>query len=232
MDAMSQQQSSDERTIVPVTGLRGIIARSMSQSWQAPRVALGLELEMGPLLAKAQALSAAEGVKITPTVLLLAALAQTLKAHPRLNALLTDKGIEEVQAVNLTVAVHTEKGLLTPVIRDAGQKSVVQLAAELGELASRARDGKLPPAAYQKGTFTLSNLAAAGIDWVTPIINAPQVGILGVGRTRDAVVVRDGTPAVAQVATLTLVFDHRAVDGYPASLFLRDLGACLMAAQF
>ncbi|VVQ20704.1 2-oxo acid dehydrogenase subunit E2 [Pseudomonas fluorescens] len=229
---MTQEQSPDDRKLVPITGLRGIISRSMTQAWQAPRVALGLELEMGPLLARAKAMSAAEGVKITPTVLLLVALARTLKLHPRLNALFTDKGIEEVHAVNLTVAVHTEKGLLTPVIRDAEQKSAVQLAAELGELASLAREGKLPPTAYQKGTFTLSNLAAAGIDWVTPILNAPQVSILGVGRTREAVVVRDGAPAVAQVATLTLVFDHRAVDGYPASLFLRDLGACLTAAQF
>ena len=229
---MTQQPSPEDRKRIPITGLRGIISRSMTQAWQAPRVALGLELEMGPLLARAKAMSAVEGVKITPTVLLLVALARTLKLHPRLNALLTDQGIEEVHAVNLTVAVHTEKGLLTPVIRDAEQKSAVQLAAELGELASRAREGKLPPTAYQKGTFSLSNLAAAGIDWVTPILNAPQVGILGVGRTREGVVVRDGAPAVAQVATLTLVFDHRAVDGYPASLFLRDLGACLTAAQF
>lgn len=220
-----------DRTLVPLTGLRGIISRSMTQAWQAPRVALGLDVEMDALLARARAISAESGVKVTPTVLLLRALAVTLKQHPRLNALLTDKGIEEMHAVNLAVAVHTDKGLLTPVIRDAHAKDVVQLATELSELAQLARIGKLPPAAFQRGTFTLSNLAAAGIDWVTPILNPPQVGILGVGQTRDAVVVRDGAPAVAKVATLNLVFDHRAVDGYPASLFLRDLGALLSAAE-
>lgn len=229
---MSQVENPDDRTVVAMTGLRGIIARSMTQAWHAPRVALGLEVEMGPLLARAKALSAQEGIKISPTVLVLAVLARTLMLHPRLNALLTDKGIEELHAVNLAVAVHTEKGLVTPVIRNAEQKTVAQLTAELSDLAQRARAGKLPPAAYQKGSFTLSNLAAAGIDWVTPILNPPQVGILGVGRTREAVVVRDGAPAVAQVATFNLVFDHRAVDGYPASLFLRDLGASLVAAEF
>lgn len=229
---MSQEQSASDRNSVPMTGLRGIISRSMTQAWQAPRVALGLELEMDALLAKAKAMSESEGIKITPTVLLLAALARVLVLHPRMNALITDKTIEEMHAVNLCVAVHTEKGLVTPVIRDANQKSVGQLATELNELASLARDGKLSPSAFQKGTFTLSNLAAAGIDWVTPILNPPQVGILGVGRTRQSVVVRDGAPAVAQVATLTLVFDHRAIDGYPASLFLRDLGAYLNAAEF
>jgi pyruvate/2-oxoglutarate dehydrogenase complex dihydrolipoamide acyltransferase (E2) component len=223
---------ADDRRIVPLTGLRGMIARAMTQAWAVPRVALGLDVDMGPLLACAKRLTEQSGSKVTPTPLLLTALARTLKVHPRLNALLTDKGIEEVHAVNLAVAVNTDKGLVTPVIRDAEQKSVSELATELADLAQRARDGKLPPSAYQKGTFTLSSLAAAGIDWVTPILNPPQVAILGVGRTRDAVIVRDGMPVVAQMATFNLVFDHRAVDGYPASLFLRDLGACLTAAEF
>lgn len=221
-----------DRTLVPLTGLRGIISRSMTRAWQAPRVALGLDVAMAPLLARARVISAQSGVKVTPTALLLRALAVTLTQHPRLNALLTDKGIEEIHAVNLAVAVHTDKGLVTPVIRDAQDKDAVQLARELNEMGLAARAGKLPPSAYQKGTFTLSNIASTGIDWVTPILNPPQVGILGVGRTREAVVVRDGIPAVAQVATLSLVFDHRAVDGYPASLFLRDLGVCLTEAQF
>lgn len=228
---MTEQAQPVDRTLVPLTGLRGIISRSMTQAWQAPRVALGLDVPMDALLARAKAISAERGVKVTPTALMLRALALTLKQHPRLNALLTDKGIEEVHAVNLAVAVHTDKGLVTPVIRDADSKDSVQLATELSDLAQAARIGKLAPSAYQKGTFTLSNLAAAGIDWVTPILNPPQVGILGVGQTREAVVVRDGAPAVAKVATLNLVFDHRAVDGYPASLFLRDLGACLQAAE-
>jgi pyruvate/2-oxoglutarate dehydrogenase complex dihydrolipoamide acyltransferase (E2) component len=228
---MTPIETPDDRNVVALTGLRGMIARAMTQAWQAPRVALGLDVEMGPLLARARQLTEQSGSKVTPTPLLLVALARTLKAHPRLNAVLTDKGIEEVHAVNLAVAVNTPKGLVTPVLRDADRKTAGELATELADLAQRARDGKLPPSAYQKGTFTLSSLATAGIDWVTPILNPPQVAILGLGRTRDAVIARNGAPAVAQVATLNLVFDHRAVDGHPASLFLRDLGACLEAAE-
>jgi pyruvate/2-oxoglutarate dehydrogenase complex dihydrolipoamide acyltransferase (E2) component len=229
---MSEAQAPDDRRIVGLTGLRGMIARAMTQAWTAPRVALGLDVEMGPLLARARQMTEQSGSKVTATPLLLAAIARTLRAHPRLNALLTDKGIEEIHAINLAVAVNTDKGLVTPVIRDADRKSITELAASLADLAQRARDGKLPPSAYQQGTFTLSNLSAAGIDWVTPILNPPQVGILGVGRTRDAVIARDGVPVVAQMATFNLVFDHRAIDGYPASLFLRDLSACLTAADF
>src|SRR5207253_1667114 len=124
---MLQVKVSESPKPVPLTGLRGIISRNMTQAWQAPRVALGLEIEMDGLLAKAKALSEAADIKITPTVLLIAALARVLKIHPRLNALLVDKTVEEVEAVNLAIAVHTDKGLLTPVIRDVGQKSLVQV---------------------------------------------------------------------------------------------------------
>jgi len=221
-----------DRKIVPMNGLRGMISKVMQQGWSAPRVALGLDVEMGPAVARAKALSTELGVKISPTHLLLAALAQTLAKHPRMNALVTDKGIEEVHAINLAVAVHTDGGLVAPVIRDAQNKNLATLSTELAELAEKARKGTLGPAGYQRGTFTLSNLATTGIDWVTPVINPPQVAILGVGRTRDAVVVRDSVPAVALMATLTLVFDHRAVDGTPAAQFLRDLGVAIEAAAF
>lgn len=219
-----------DRKIVLMNGLRGMISKVMQKGWSAPRVALGLDVEIGPLVARAKALSAELDIKISPTHLLLAALAQTLAKHPRLNALVTDKGIEEIHAINLAIAVHTDAGLVAPVIREAQVKDVATLSKELAELVDKARKGTLGPAGYQRGTFTLSNLATMGIDWVTPVITPPQVAILGVGRTRNAVVVREGAPAVAQMATLTLVFDHRAVDGTPAAKFLRDLGAAVEAA--
>ena len=228
---MSQVEQPSDRHIVPMSGLRGVIAKAMATGWQAPRVALGLEVGMDAPIARARALTAELGAKISLTPLILAALARTLTQHPRLNALVTARGIEEVHAVNLAVAVDTPAGLVAPVIRDAQAKSVGALARELTDMAERARAGTLPPSGYQKGTFTLSNLGAAGIDWLTPVINPPQVAILGVGRTREAVIVRDGAPAVARVATLTLVFDHRAIDGFPAGLFLRDLGAEIAAAR-
>ncbi len=198
----------------------------MTRSWQAPRGALGLDVRAGALLACARRASETDE-KITPTVLIVAAVARALREHPRLNALVTDQGIEELNSVNIAVAVHTEQGLMTPVLRDVPSKSHSEIARELREKADAARLGKLPPSAYQGGGFTISSLATAGIDWVTPILNPPQVGILGVGRTRDAVVAKDGNAAIEQMSTLTLVFDHRAIDGYPAGLFLRDLGALI-----
>jgi pyruvate/2-oxoglutarate dehydrogenase complex dihydrolipoamide acyltransferase (E2) component len=230
--AMSEPAAPADRRIVPMTGLRGMIARTMSQGWDAPRVALGLDVDMGAPIARARELTDRLGARISVTHLILAALGRTLPKHPRLNALVTARGIEEVHGVHIAVAVNTTNGLVAPVVRDVQTKTVAALASELADLAERARTGMLPPAAYQKGTFTLSNLGASGIDWLTPVINPPQVAILGVGRTREAVVVRAGALAVAQVATVTLVFDHRAVDGYPAGLFLRDLGieiACAAA---
>ncbi|WP_218173918.1 2-oxo acid dehydrogenase subunit E2 [Pseudomonas yamanorum] len=221
-----------DRRVLPLKGLRGVIARAMSRAWEAPRVAVGVEVEVDALIARAKLLTEQSGIKVTPTALILSALARTLPRHARMNALLTDQGIEEVQGVHLAVAVDTPAGLMTPIIRDAQTKNAAQIAAELTTLAARARDGKLPPSSYQRGTFTFSNLGAAGIDWVTPVLNAPQVGILGMGRARDAVVVRSGKVAVARVSTLTLVFDHRAIDGMPASLFLRELAACVSAADF
>lgn len=228
---MSDIEQPTDRRIVPMTGLRGIIARTMSQGWEAPRVALGLDVDIGAATAKAKELTQQLGTKVSVTHLILAALARTLPQHPRLNALVTPRGIEEVNAVNLAVAVNTPDGLVAPVIRDAQTKPIASLASELADLAERARAGRLPPSGYQKGTFTLSNLGASGIDWLTPVLNPPQVAILGAGRTREAVVVRNGSPAVAQVVTLTLVFDHRAIDGYPAGVFLRDLGADIASGK-
>ena len=209
---------------IPLKGLRGSIARNMSAGWQAPRVGMAVEVDMSRCQALRPTLQAAAGAeKITLTPILLRALALTLHAHPRLNALIRDDGIEPVANVHLGVAVSLAEGLAVPVLRDAETKSVAALAAELRELAAGARAGKLPPRAYQSGTFTVSNLGMTGIDWFTPILNAPQVGILGISRIADRAIVRDGALVVAPMTTLTLVFDHRAIDGEPAARFLADL---------
>jgi pyruvate/2-oxoglutarate dehydrogenase complex dihydrolipoamide acyltransferase (E2) component len=216
--------SPSSNPLIPLKGLRGNIARSMTAGWQAPRVAIGIEVDMSCCnirLAEAQA--KAPYARITVTALMLRAVALTLREHMSLNALMRDGGIERMPAVNLGLAVALEDGLAVPVIREADSKDVEALAAESRELATRARAGELPPKAYQSGTFTVTNLGMTGIDWFTPIINPPQVGILGVSRVADRAVVREGQVAVAPMTTLTLVFDHRAVDGHPAALFLRDL---------
>jgi pyruvate/2-oxoglutarate dehydrogenase complex dihydrolipoamide acyltransferase (E2) component len=210
--------------LVPFSGLRGTIARNLSLAWQAPRVAAGVDVDMSAALAHLEELRrGADDLRLTLTPLFIRAAALALRAHPRLNALVTEQGVEQMDAIHIALAVSLEDGLLTPVIRDADTRSVADLAAEAARLAALARAGTLPPSALQGGTFTVSNLGAAGIDWFTPVLNPPQVAILGVARVVERPVVRGGQLAVAPCTTLTLVFDHRAIDGDPAARFLATL---------
>jgi pyruvate/2-oxoglutarate dehydrogenase complex dihydrolipoamide acyltransferase (E2) component len=148
---------------------------------------------------------------------------ELLRAHPRLNARVTHDAVEVAPEVNLGLAVSLDDGVIVPVIRNADTKSMSELALEVTSLAQAARAGSLLAAALRDGTFTVSNLGATGIDWFTPILNAPQAGILGIGRVAEGVLARNGTAAVAPTVILTLVFDHRAVDGHPASLLLASV---------
>lgn len=213
------------RRVVPLTGLRGAIARNMTLGWQAPRVAMAVEVDVARCERRRAALQQSLGAspKVTLTAFILRAVAMTLKEHPRMNALLKERGVELVDDVNLALAVSLDEGLLAPVIMNADRKSVVELARESRELAEAARANKLGAGAYQRGTFTVTNLGMTGIDWFTPVINPPQVGILGVSRVAQKPVVRDGTIVIAPMMGLTLVFDHRAIDGYPAAVFLDAL---------
>jgi pyruvate dehydrogenase E2 component (dihydrolipoamide acetyltransferase) len=107
-----------------------------------------------------------------------------------------------------------------------------ELEQRVGELAGSARAGKLPASAYQRGTFTVSTLGATGIDWFTPVLNPPQIAILGLGRVAERAVVISGQVVARPMMTLTLVFDHRALDGHPAGLFLSALAQRLAAGDF
>lgn len=219
--------------VVPLTGLRGAIARNMTQGWQAPRVSMFTEVDMSECERRRAQLQASldNGPKITPTAYVMRALALTLREHPRVNALLKDNQVELVDDINLALAVSLPDGLLAPVIRNADTKPVAELARESSELAAAARSGTLAPRHLQRGTFTLTNLGMTGIDGFAPIINPPQLGILGVARTIDKPVVRDGKIVIAPMMGVTLVFDHRALDGYPAAVFLTDLKKRLAACE-
>ncbi|MBS1868729.1 MAG: 2-oxo acid dehydrogenase subunit E2 [Actinobacteria bacterium] len=219
---------------VPFTGLRGAVARAMTAAWQAPRVAAAVEVDMRPCLALQRELQERVGAepRLTPTHLVLRAVALTLREHPRLNGRVDAEGVELVEEVALGLAVNLDEGLLVPVIRDAGEKPVEQLARESRELAGAARAGRLGPSAIKHGTFTVSTLGATGIDWFTPVLNAPQVAILGVGRIAERPLVQDGAVIAAPTMALTLVYDHRAVDGHPASLMLAALRDRLERADF
>lgn len=228
-EAVAPAAQSEKRTI-PMIGMRAAIARNMSAGWQAPRVAHDRWVDMSRVNELiAQQAGAAGKASINACVLRAVALA--LRDHPRLNALMREKEIELVSDINLGFAVSLDDGLMVPVIRNADQRSVLELANETRQLAEGARKGSLSAGTYQRGTFTVTNLGAAGIDRFSPVINPPQVAILGIGRCIERPVVRDGQIVAAPVANLTLVFDHRAVDGHPAALFLAEVARRLEAAD-
>jgi pyruvate/2-oxoglutarate dehydrogenase complex dihydrolipoamide acyltransferase (E2) component len=214
---------------VPLTGMRGAIARNMEQGWRVPRVAQSVEVDVSAL----QALRAAapEDERVSLTAYVLRAVALCLRDHPRVNARMREKDIELLDDVNLGLAVSLDDGLMVPVLRNADQKSAAELGREARTLAEGARAGTLSAGSYQRGTFTVTNLGNTAIDSFTPIINSPQVAILGVTRVANRPVARGNEVAVAPMMGLHLVFDHRAVDGFPAALFLTDLKRRLEAAK-
>ena len=164
----------------------------------------------------------ARGAKLTITAFLLPVVAAALKAHPKLNASLDLAAGEIVQKryYRLGVAADTERGLLVPVIRDVDTKGVIDLAAELTDIAERARDGKLTPDEMQGATFTISNLGGLGTGFFTPIVNPPEVGILGVGRAVPRSMLYNDVMQTRLMLPLSLSFDHRALDGADGARFL------------
>ncbi len=215
---------------VPLTGLRRIIAERMAASAHtAARVTLVSEADATAFVEARERLKAdvADEWGFAPGYndLLGLIVARALRDFPYMNARLSDDGqaIERLSAVNLGMAVDTERGLLVPVIRNADQKGLRAFGTELRVLVERARAGKSLPDDLTGGTFTITNLGMHEVDAFTPIINLPEVAILGVGRIQSKPVVRDGEIVVRQMWTLSLAFDHRVVDGAPAARFLQRI---------
>ncbi len=162
--------------------------------------------------------------KITLTALVVKAAALTLERVPQVNASLENDVIKVWSHVNIGVAVALSDGLIVPVVKDANEKALSEIAREIRDLARRARENKLLPDDVGGGTFTVSNLGSyRSVDWFAPIVNQPEAGILGVGRMQDTVVAVDGRPAVHATVGLSLTCDHRLLDGAPAAEFLRIL---------
>jgi len=167
----------------------------------------------------------AQGPKLTLTPLVLKAIALTLKKYPIFNSSLDEVANEIIlkEYVNLGVAVDTDLGLIVPVIRDVDKKSILELGKELEQLAVKARDRKLSGDELKGGTFTISNQGAIGGSHFTPIINKPEVAILGIGRGALKPVVRDGKVEIRLITPLGLSYDHRVIDGGTAARFTVDL---------
>ncbi|HAB16908.1 MAG TPA: branched-chain alpha-keto acid dehydrogenase subunit E2 [Verrucomicrobiales bacterium] len=220
----------------PLSPLRKIIAaRMVENSASIPHVTQFDEADLSQIeRLRAQYKGAYEkaGAKLTPTPFILKALVSTLKRHPKFNASVNEVAETLVlkHHYHLGIAVDTDAGLLVPVLRDADRKSLLEIAQELASIAEKARDRKLGPDEMKGGTFTISNQGAIGGGHFTPIINKPEVAILGIGKASlKPVVTPDGRIEARPMLPLTVSYDHRVIDGGAAARFMVDLIKALEA---
>ena len=210
---------------VQIEGMRRTIATRMLQSLQTmAQVTLTTEANVSDAMALRAGISRQwTEQSLSPLHLAVKATARALKEHPRLNAIQGEDQVQLMDDVNIGVAVSLPEGLITPVIRNADQKTLAQIAGEARDLASKTREGRARPEDVTGGTFTISNLGGFDVDAFTPIINPPQVAILGVGRVVEKPIILQGEMAKGTMMYLSLTFDHRVVDGAPAAEFLQKL---------
>jgi len=210
--------------VIPLSGTRRTIAARMNESnLQKPSAALTLRANAEALL-ELKRLYAERGIKVSFDAMIAKIAAAALGKHPEINSVLEGDEILFKRDINVGVAVDTPRGLNVAVLKDAGNKTLPQLAEELARMAADAKESRLAMEDSSGGTFTITNLGMFGIEQFTPIINPPECCILSVGAVkREFVPDEDGLPVVVSRFAMTLVFDHRIVDGAPAAKFLRDV---------
>lgn len=203
------------------SGMRRTIARRLSESKSTiPHFYLSAACKMDKLMALRAEINASSTRKISINDFIVKAVAAALKVSPQMNVSWTDSALRQYAQADISVAVSTDGGLITPVVRAADSKSLSTISSEVADLAARARSGQLTPQEYQGGSFTISNLGMFGVQEFSAIINPPQAAILAVGATSQQAVVVDGAIAVASVMNVTLSVDHRAIDGAVAAQWL------------
>lgn len=233
--AAAEAAAAVDYTDSALPGIRKVIANSMMNSLHgSAQLTHHFSFDATAIKSYRAMMKAAGGdyAGVTLGDMVLYAVSRTLLNHPDMNAhMLDEKTIRRFNAVHLAVAVDTPRGLLVPVIRNADTKSLLQISKELKELAAQAISGAINPDKLSGGTFTVSNLGSFGVEQFTPIINAPQTGILGVctmtDRPRKG---KDGNIELYSAMGLSITYDHRAVDGAPASRFMQEL--CRNLEQF
>jgi len=218
---------------IPLRGVRRSIAKAMVKSkYTAPHVTAMDEAdvtELWKIREKEKKAAEKKGIKLTILPFIIKAVIAGLGEHPYLNASLDDENEEIIlkKYFNIGLATDTPEGLMVPVVKNATDKSIFQLAQELTQLVEKARNRTIDLADLKGGTFTISNYGALGGIYATPIINYPEVAILGVGKIKDTPVVRNGKVVVRKILSLALSFDHRVVDGAEAARFLNTVIARL-----
>ena len=213
--------------------IRKTIARQMARAWALiPHVTHVDEADVTDLeiFRKEQGKAfAPQGAKLTLTAFILKATAGALREFPKFNASYDEPAAEVIfkDYVNIGVAVDSPRGLMVPVIRDVDRKGLVTISKELREIADRAREFKLDVAEMRGGTFTITNVGALGGLFATPMINWPEVAILGLGRLAEKPVVRDGQVVIRKMLPLFISFDHRVIDGADGARFINRIAVFL-----
>jgi pyruvate dehydrogenase E2 component (dihydrolipoamide acetyltransferase) len=215
---------------VQLTGLRGAIARRMGESAAIPQVTLTTEVDVTATSElMSQLLRDWRSHRLRPQFqdLVLKAVARALTEHPRANSHLVDGEVREIASVNLGFALAVPDGLLVPVVQEADGKSILEIAQHVRDIAKRVREGHQTVEDLSWGTFTVTGLGSFGVDAFNPLLNPPEVGILGFGRIVQKPAVVDGEITVRSMLWLSLTFDHRAWDGAPAGEFLHAVSSHL-----
>jgi len=219
-------------TIVPMEGVRKLIAENMQASLQsAAQLTVFVELDVTEMVRLRATLVERNKrnaeYRLSYNDIIAYAVCRALKRHPVMNSTLQEDGIHLHPHVNLGIAVSLPNGLIVPNVKEADTYTLEGLKAEVRDVAGRARKGGLNMDEIKGGTFTISNVSMLGVDGFTPILNPPETGILGVGRVVEKPAVKDGEICIRQMMTLSLTFNHMTTDGSPAMAFLRELGDML-----
>ena len=214
---------------IPLSSIRKIIAQAMAKSaYTAPHVTVMDEVDVTELVQlrkELKPLGEERGVKVTYLPFIVKAMIAAIRKYPHLNASLDDERQELVVKHNyhIGIATDTERGLVVPVVRDADRKSMWTIAAEIADMAQRARTNKLGPTEMRGSTISITNIGSAGGMFFTPIINYPEVAILGVGRITEKPVMKNGEIVGAHMMALSLSFDHRIIDGVMGQNFVNEI---------
>ncbi|WP_353270539.1 pyruvate dehydrogenase complex dihydrolipoamide acetyltransferase [Wolbachia endosymbiont (group A) of Myopa testacea] len=219
---IESRERPEEDTMVEVSNMRQVIAQRLTESKQnVPHFYLTVDCQVDKLISlKNEISSADENNKVTINDLIIKAAAFSMKKFPDINSSWIDNKILKYSNVDISIAVAIEDGLITPIVKNADKKDILSISKEVKDLVSRARSGKLRPEEFQGGGFTISNLGMFGIKAFSAIINPPQSCIMAVGASKKQPIVMNEKIEIAEIMTVTLSVDHRAVDGALGAKFL------------
>jgi len=231
-DTSDTGNSDNPSKSIDHSSMRKVIAERLVNSKNtAPHFYLNVDLEVDSLMDKRASLNKDSSEKISINDLIIKCVATALKKHPEININWTDSAILQFENADISVAVATESGLITPIIKNAGNLSVQEISSEMKRLSDLAHNNKLMPADYQGGTFSISNLGMLGIKDFTAVINPPQCAILAVGALQTKVDENGGKAVFSKIISVTMSCDHRAIDGAVGARFLQTLTEVVKTAE-